>query len=216
MLQAELKMGGVGNVGIHNLSPGMVTTELLLSGALPSGAQQSSSAHAITSTMCAMSAQKPSVSAMLKVLAPGNAVHSHPLPHARLHKGMPGTLAASPRTELLTALRSSTAGSDTPTARFFINCLAETPETVAEHLVPRIRAVPRDSRTLGGGISQACCNTGSVQAVLLAEEPWVVSAAFVRACSCCLRFVAPCSFRMSATSLLIKAHCVRLSLFQGS
>lgn len=35
--QAELKMGGVSNVGIHNLSPGMVTTELLLSGAaLPS------------------------------------------------------------------------------------------------------------------------------------------------------------------------------------
>ncbi|KAK9825848.1 hypothetical protein WJX81_003619 [Elliptochloris bilobata] len=75
-LQAELKMGGVNNVGIHNLSPGMVTTELLLS------------------------------------------------------------------------------GSDTPAARFFINCLAETPETVAEYLVPRVRAVPRDSRTLGGGISQ--------------------------------------------------------------
>jgi len=47
------------------------------------------------------------------------------------------------------------AGADTPAARFFINCLAETPETVAAHLVPRIRAVPRDSRTLGGGISQA-------------------------------------------------------------
>ncbi len=28
-------MGGVGNVGVHNLSPGMVTTELLLSGAPP-------------------------------------------------------------------------------------------------------------------------------------------------------------------------------------
>ena len=30
--QAELKMQGIANVGIHNLSPGMVTTELLMSG----------------------------------------------------------------------------------------------------------------------------------------------------------------------------------------
>ena len=72
-------------------------------------------------------------------------------------------LAASPRAEPLMALCAlSDVGSDTPTARFFINCLAETPETVAEHLVPRIRAVPRDSRTLGGGISQARCYIGSV------------------------------------------------------
>ena len=32
MLQAELKMGGIKNVCMHNLSPGMVTTELLMSG----------------------------------------------------------------------------------------------------------------------------------------------------------------------------------------
>ena len=82
MLQAELKMGGVSNVGIHSLSPGMVTTELLLSGAVPIGAQQNSSAHAITSTMCAMSVEKSSVSAMLKLLIPGNAVHSHPFMRA--------------------------------------------------------------------------------------------------------------------------------------
>lgn len=31
--QAELKMQGVNNVRVNNLSPGMVTTELLLSGA---------------------------------------------------------------------------------------------------------------------------------------------------------------------------------------
>jgi chlorophyll(ide) b reductase len=31
-LQAELKMLGINNVGIHNLSPGMVTTELLMAG----------------------------------------------------------------------------------------------------------------------------------------------------------------------------------------
>lgn len=31
-LQAELKMLGIENVGIHNLSPGMVTTDLLMSG----------------------------------------------------------------------------------------------------------------------------------------------------------------------------------------
>ena len=33
-------------------------------------------------------------------------------------------------------------GADTPTAKFFINCLAETPEVVADFLVPRIRGVP--------------------------------------------------------------------------
>lgn len=32
-LQAELKLLNIGNVGIHNLSPGMVTTELLMAGA---------------------------------------------------------------------------------------------------------------------------------------------------------------------------------------
>eukprot|EP00884_Botryococcus_braunii_P008901 jgi/Botrbrau1/18011/Bobra.0062s0004.1 len=73
-LQAELKMLGISNVGIHNLSPGMVTTDLLMSGA------------------------------------------------------------------------------DTKTAKFFINCLAEPPEVVAEYLVPRLRRVPPESRTLTGGI----------------------------------------------------------------
>ncbi len=32
-LVAELKMEKISNVGVHNLSPGMVTTELLMSGA---------------------------------------------------------------------------------------------------------------------------------------------------------------------------------------
>ncbi|EIE21732.1 NAD(P)-binding protein [Coccomyxa subellipsoidea C-169] len=75
-LQAELKMLNINNVGIHNLSPGMVTTDLLM------------------------------------------------------------------------------AGADTATAKFFINCLADPPEEVAAYLVPRIRRVPLDSRTLGGAIGQ--------------------------------------------------------------
>ena len=33
LVQAELKMLGINNVGIHNLSPGMVTTDLLMAGA---------------------------------------------------------------------------------------------------------------------------------------------------------------------------------------
>lgn len=70
-IQAELKMAGVDNVGLHNLSPGMVTTELLMS------------------------------------------------------------------------------GSDTAQAKFFINCLAETPDVVADFLVPRIRDVP-SKQSLGG------------------------------------------------------------------
>lgn len=32
LMQAELKMLGINNVGMHNLSPGMVTTDLLMSG----------------------------------------------------------------------------------------------------------------------------------------------------------------------------------------
>ncbi len=40
-------------------------------------------------------------------------------------------------------------------AKFFINCLAETPEDVAAFLVPRVRRVPADSRTLAGSIAQS-------------------------------------------------------------
>jgi chlorophyll(ide) b reductase len=47
------------------------------------------------------------------------------------------------------------AGADTPVAKFFINCLAETPEDVAAFLVPRVRRVPADSRTLAGSIAQS-------------------------------------------------------------
>lgn len=32
LVQAELKMSGITNIGMHNLSPGMVTTDLLMSG----------------------------------------------------------------------------------------------------------------------------------------------------------------------------------------
>lgn len=63
-LQAELKLMGIENIGIHNLSPGMVTTDLLMSGA------------------------------------------------------------------------------DTQQAKFFINALAETPDVVADYLVPKVRSVP--------------------------------------------------------------------------
>ena len=38
LLQAELKMSGITNVGMHNLSPGMVTTDLLMSGRCSSNA----------------------------------------------------------------------------------------------------------------------------------------------------------------------------------
>lgn len=68
-LRAELKFAGVNNVGIHNLSPGMVTTELLM------------------------------------------------------------------------------AGADNKISKFFINCLAEEPATVAATLVPKIREVPIAQRT---------------------------------------------------------------------
>ena len=68
-MQAELKQMDGTSVGLHNLSPGMVTTELLMSGA------------------------------------------------------------------------------DTPQSKFFINCMAESPEAVADYLVPRIRDVPKKRST---------------------------------------------------------------------
>lgn len=68
-LQAELKQMDATNIRLHNLSPGMVTTELLMSGA------------------------------------------------------------------------------DTMQSKFFINCMAESPETVADYLVPRIRDVARKRAT---------------------------------------------------------------------
>ena len=45
-------------------------------------------------------------------------------------------------------------GADTQVAKFFINCLAEEPAHVASFLVPRIRRVPAESRTLAGSIAQ--------------------------------------------------------------
>lgn len=45
-------------------------------------------------------------------------------------------------------------GADTPTAKFFINCLAEPPEEVAQFLVPRIRKVPQEMRSLNGAVGQ--------------------------------------------------------------
>ncbi|EFN50976.1 hypothetical protein CHLNCDRAFT_141620 [Chlorella variabilis] len=42
------------------------------------------------------------------------------------------------------------AGTNTPIAKFFVNCLAEEPQTVAEFLVPRIRQVPEASKSLLG------------------------------------------------------------------
>eukprot|EP01023_Acetabularia_acetabulum_P037644 TRINITY_DN3579_c0_g1_i4.p1 TRINITY_DN3579_c0_g1~~TRINITY_DN3579_c0_g1_i4.p1 ORF type:complete len:315 (-),score=50.93 TRINITY_DN3579_c0_g1_i4:464-1408(-) len=74
-IEAELKMLNIQKVGVHNLSPGMVSTELLMS--------------------CA----------------------------------------------------------DSKESKFFINCVAEPPETVAESLVPQIRSVPQESETLQGGVA---------------------------------------------------------------
>ena len=67
-LRAELRFSGVQNIGIHNLSPGMVTTDLLM------------------------------------------------------------------------------AGADNKVSKFFINCLAESPQTVAANLVPQVRAVPQSQK----------------------------------------------------------------------
>lgn len=77
-LQSELRSEGLKKVGVHNLSPGMVTTDLLM------------------------------------------------------------------------------AGTNTPIAKFFVNCLAEEPQTVAEFLVPRIRQVPEASKSLlGDGVGSS-------------------------------------------------------------
>ncbi|PSC76397.1 chlorophyll(ide) b reductase chloroplastic isoform X2 [Micractinium conductrix] len=77
-LQSELRSDGLKKIGVHNLSPGMVTTDLLM------------------------------------------------------------------------------AGTNSKVAKFFVNCLAEEPETVAEFLVPRIRQVPEASKALlGDGVGSS-------------------------------------------------------------
>ena len=43
------------------------------------------------------------------------------------------------------------AEADTKAAKFFINCLAEEANVVADALVPRIRKVPQDAKGGGGG-----------------------------------------------------------------
>ncbi len=57
------------------------------------------------------------------------------------------------------------AGADTPTAKFFINCLAEPPEEVARYLVPRIRKVPQEMRSIGGGIGQVALISSLISCV---------------------------------------------------
>lgn len=44
-------------------------------------------------------------------------------------------------------------GGDTSTAKFFINCLAETPESVAKFLVPRVRQVASQQTSPGSAKS---------------------------------------------------------------
>ena len=89
------------NVGVHNLSPGMVTTDLLMSGWLLSGC--------VVSSFAGWAAYKVGISA----------------------------------------------GADTPTAKFFINCMAEPAADVARSIVPRIRKVPQESKGLGGGLGKS-------------------------------------------------------------
>ena len=60
-MQAELKLLGISSVGIHNLSPGMVTTELLMAGESAHLSQSVSHSSACTSRVqCSPSALEPS------------------------------------------------------------------------------------------------------------------------------------------------------------
>ncbi|KAK6933664.1 Short-chain dehydrogenase/reductase SDR [Dillenia turbinata] len=88
-LQAELQMQDVKNVVVHNLSPGMVTTDLLMTGATTKQVK--------------------------------HALHT-PLSVFRFLYDLVKLLVMQ--------------------AKFFINVLAEKPETVAEFLVPNIRSIP--------------------------------------------------------------------------
>ena len=89
-------MLNISNVTVHNLSPGMVTTELLMSGECW---------WERAAMLCSY-------------------------------------LSSGPRQQVKLVLLF-TAGADSKAAKFFINCLAEQPETVAQELVPRIRQVPQ-------------------------------------------------------------------------
>ena len=45
-------------------------------------------------------------------------------------------------------------GGDTPTSKFFINCLADPAEKVADELVPQVRRIAQEQQAPGSGKSQ--------------------------------------------------------------
>ena len=122
--QAELKLLDIDNVGLHNLSPGMVTTDLLMSG--PPSRRPYSPKLSYT--------ENPNAQLLLPKI---NSIASgvawacrfkcscgrHPSLRPKLAKALIG------------------AGADTKVSKFFINCLAEEPEDVVRFLVPRMRKV---------------------------------------------------------------------------
>lgn len=82
---------------------------------------------------------------------------------SQLGKSLNAELRGSPRRGRITVHTMSPgmvttellmAGADTRVARFFINVLAETPETVAANLVPRLRQVVEGSRGVLGSRPQ--------------------------------------------------------------
>ncbi len=190
-LSAELRMLKLKQIGVHNLSPGMVTTDLLMAGEPWATGGPAPAAPSVPPSARFLPPPSP-----LLPLPPN--VHCGYLPWAlRCLTCSPGShwcLCRSQHTRLLlpchiagparahgVCWRPAT-GADTQVAKFFINCLAERPETVAEYLVPRVRRVPAETKALiGDGVGQSAyircvcvcmCASACMRACAKQKRPW--------------------------------------------
>lgn len=138
-------MAKISNVGVHNLSPGMVTTELLMSGANTPTAKffinclgEARDRHAPGSARpaCVGQSRHAASSGMLAVAACKSSFRSQ-------HALTAVNPVRSPMACVLPAVRAVQP----------CTLAAEEPGDVAAFLVPRIREVPPTSATLAGGIA---------------------------------------------------------------
>lgn len=141
-------MEGIKNVVVHNLSPGMVTTELLMSGDF-----KINSGHIFDLSLAQLlhTISRWRHNMLVSQMSTRDNVFK-PIPnlHMRLVKKI--TFLIDKIWDFMPVM--SLTGNDTPTAKFFINCLAEPAETVADELVPKVRKVAQDMKAPGSGKSQ--------------------------------------------------------------
>ncbi|GAB4813022.1 hypothetical protein N2152v2_000068 [Parachlorella kessleri] len=182
-LSAELRLLGLKDIGVHNLSPGMVTTELLMAGGspweqkrrnplpdplIPDPREMALELGTLAESMAGEVARAGEMLAaeieaeVAADLAAEGALYTRSARGERARRAVPAAWPAVGKRfgrtrggETLESTDLPTAGADNKIAKFFINCLAERPDTVAKFLVPRIRRVPVSTRAPLGGVGQS-------------------------------------------------------------